>query len=191
MKRPRRHASGPRPPCGHPTFSEAPPPGARGLAWAGLPTGPTRAAGRRRQGSPPPSPGSCRRGRAPATPTRPPPTAPPRLWAPAVAPRPLSPAVPQQPRASDAPPQPTSPAVPPRLVPPAVPPSPAAAGACRASATAGCGPEGDVTGCGLEASATPREPPLTATAVPTATRVALDKRRLVGTDAVDGENPST
>jgi hypothetical protein len=51
---------GPRPPCGHPTFSQALPPGARGLAWAGLPTGPTRAAGRRHRGSPPPSPGSYR-----------------------------------------------------------------------------------------------------------------------------------
>jgi hypothetical protein len=112
-KKPRRHASSPRPPCGHPTFSRAPPPGAQGLEWAGLPTDPTRAAGRRRRGSPPPSPRSCRRGRAPAAPSRPPPAAPSWLRALAAPLRPMPPAAPQRPRAPDAPPQLTSPAVPP------------------------------------------------------------------------------
>jgi hypothetical protein len=125
-KRPRRPASGPRPPCGRTTFSQAPPPGARGLAWASLSTGPTRVAGRRHRGSPPPSDGSCRRERAPAAPPRPPPIAPPRPRAPAAALRPPPPTAPQWPPASDAPPQPTSPATPLQLAPPAVPPPSAA-----------------------------------------------------------------
>jgi hypothetical protein len=59
---PRHHAAVPPP---HKPSS----PGARGLMWASLPTGPIQAAGRRRPGSPPPSPGNCRRGRAQATST--------------------------------------------------------------------------------------------------------------------------
>jgi hypothetical protein len=49
--------------------------------------------------------------------------------------------------------------------------------------TVGCGPVGYVAGRGLEASTAPCELPLAATAVPAAVRVALDERRLVGTDA--------
>jgi hypothetical protein len=42
---------------------------------------------------------------------------------------------------------------------------------------------GDITGRGLEVSAAPRKPPLAAAAVPTAARVTIDERRLVGIDA--------
>jgi hypothetical protein len=184
MKRPRRHASGPRPPCGRPTFSQAPPPGARGWHRRACPLVPpgwrdvvVRDLHRRRLGAAGEGglllhhhghlrlhPRGCGllRGVATAIPSR----ASAAMGAGRASTVDVTGCVTvigASGRAS------------------VTCCASTMAGACRASATADCGPVGDITGRSLEASPAPCELPLAAV-VPAAACVALDERRLVGTD---------